>query len=106
AMAERRPRPDPRSGPSLSSSPSHLHCPWRPTSPTDREHDQTAPAAVRDGGSRTHRDGTVKNRSSLRPLVQATLPDMAVRGWGAAAGAASGVAAGVAAAQAGLGYGL
>lgn len=38
--------------------------------------------------------------------MQATLPDMAVRGWGAAAGAASGVAAGVAAAQAGLGYGL
>lgn len=61
---------------------------------------------MRDGGSRTHRDGTVKIRSSLRPLVQATLPDMAVRGWGAASGAAIGIAAGAAAAQAGLGYGL
>lgn len=47
-----------------------------------------------------------ENRSSLRPLVQATLPGMSVRGWGGAVGTASGIAAGAAAAQAGLGYGL
>jgi hypothetical protein len=45
-------------------------------------------------------------RGSLRRLVTATLPRMAVRGWGGSVATAIGVAAGAGAAQLGLGYGL
>ncbi|GAB3819605.1 hypothetical protein GCM10027605_74050 [Micromonospora zhanjiangensis] len=51
------------------------------------------------------RGGGLVHGSLTRP-VTATLPGMAVRGWGGSVATATGVAAGAGAAQLGLGYGL
>jgi hypothetical protein len=56
--------------------------------------------------TRTVSGSGVLVRGSLRRLVTATLPGMAVRGWGGSVATAIGVAAAAGAAQLGLGYGL